>query len=174
MNLNKSETVFSNFGCYFHIYSRTHRHTNIQIFFTMFSKSFQFLISQRNTANPALSLARNYAFKSDLKIKWNRPEKISCIDPRKTGDLEKYVKPDGDRVLFNYVKSDELKQADEMIKEMFTLGQNKRSEQVLIYKSELIDRVRRHGSDYGSCEVKSKFALLQHLRFLLINYRFSC
>jgi hypothetical protein len=39
---------------------------------------------------------------------------------------------------------------------MFTLDKNRRSESVLIYKSEIIDKVRRHESDYGSFEVKSK------------------
>lgn len=57
-------------------------------------KTFNFLVSQRNTWSSSLTLARNYAYKSDLKIKWVRPEKISCIDPRKSGDLEKIEYPD--------------------------------------------------------------------------------
>lgn len=37
--------------------------------------------------NKAISTTiRNYAFKSDLIIKWVRPEKISLTDPRKSGD----------------------------------------------------------------------------------------
>lgn len=31
-------------------------------------------------------MIRNYAFKSDLKIKWVRPEKVMCIKPEKSGD----------------------------------------------------------------------------------------
>lgn len=39
-------------------------------------------------------LSRNYAFKSDLKIKWIRPEKIPCIRPEKSGDLSPMPKFD--------------------------------------------------------------------------------
>jgi small subunit ribosomal protein S15 len=134
----------------------------------LMSKTFQ-LFCQRNAVNSSLALARNYAFKSDLKIKWVGPERIKCIDPRKSGDLDKYEKPEGSRLMYNYEKSEELKQADEMIKEMFTLDKNKRSESVLIYKSEMIDKVRRHGSDYGSVEVKSKLKKTVIIMQLVLN-----
>lgn len=39
-------------------------------------------------ANISIIQVRNYAFKSNLNIKWIRPEKISCINPLKSGDLE--------------------------------------------------------------------------------------
>ncbi len=48
----------------------------------MFSNSIKLI------RNCQLISARNYAFKSDLKIKWNRPEKISCIKPEKSGDKQ--------------------------------------------------------------------------------------
>jgi small subunit ribosomal protein S15 len=124
------------------------------LIFTMFSRTFH--LFSRNSLTSPLSLARNYAFKSDLKIKWVGPERIPCIDSRKTGDLEKFERPEGNLLMANYEKSEELKNADEMIKEMFTLDKNKRSEAVLIYKREMIGSVRRHESDYGSSEVRSK------------------
>lgn len=136
----------------------------------MFSKTFQIfsLISQRNTLNSSLSLARSYAFKSDLKIKWVGPERIKCIDRRKTGDLDKFEQPDGSLLMMNFEKSEELKQADEMIKEMFTLDKNKRFAAVSIYKKEMIDKVKRHESDFGSYEVKSKGNSIKLCNFLKI------
>lgn len=35
-------------------------------------------------------IKRSYAFKSDLKIKWVRPERILCIKPKKSGDLSAF------------------------------------------------------------------------------------
>lgn len=122
----------------------------------MFSKTFNFLVSQRNTWNSSLTLARNYAYKSDLKIKWVRPEKISCIDPRKSGDLDKIEYPDLNQLMIGYEKSEELKHADEMIKEMFSLENNKRKEKVQVYKMGILEKVKRHNLDFGSHEVKSK------------------
>jgi small subunit ribosomal protein S15 len=122
----------------------------------MFSRTLSFLISQRNTVNPSLTIARNYAYKSDLKIKWVRPEKISCIDPKKSGDLDKIEFPNTNEFLIGFEKSEELKKADEMIKELFTLEKSKRKDKVELYKQGLMGTVQRHQLDMGSHEVKSK------------------
>lgn len=51
---------------------------------------------------------RQYAFKSDLKIKWVRPEKIQSIDPIKSGDCSK-LPPVSDKLLVRgFDKSKEL------------------------------------------------------------------
>lgn len=119
-------------------------------------KSFH-LISLRNTGSSALFLSRNFAFKTDLKVKWVRPEKIPCYKPEKSGDLGKFDKPDVKRFMTDFDKSEELKNADELVKNMFTLEQNRRNASVDIYKDELVNKVKRHDLDLGSIEAKSEF-----------------
>lgn len=50
-------------------------------------------------------IVRTYAFKSDLKIKWVRPEKIPSFKPEKSGDLSAMPKIDKSQYLleFRYV-----------------------------------------------------------------------
>lgn len=66
------------------------------------------LINIRHLANPTYSFVRSYAFKSDLKIKWNRPEKIPCIDPAKSGDLSTFEPVSPDTIINKYTNSKEL------------------------------------------------------------------
>ena len=63
----------------------------------------------KTTQNLTLQSARNYAFKSDLKIKWVRPEKISCIKPEKSGDLSQLPPVDSAEFIPEFKKSQELK-----------------------------------------------------------------
>lgn len=51
---------------------------------------------------------RNYAFKSDLKIKWIRPKKIPCIRPEKSGDLSPMPKFDEKSPTVDFRHSKEL------------------------------------------------------------------
>lgn len=61
-------------------------------------------------ANTTRTLARGYAFKSDLKIKWVRPEKISCIRPEKSGDLTAAQVVPPETFLLNFQQCEELKE----------------------------------------------------------------
>lgn len=98
--------------------------------------------------------ARNYAFKSDLKIKWVRPEKIPCIRAEKSGDLER--KPEIDKTLLRYEFRDskELENADENVRKLFTLEFAPTYAVNKVYREGLIDRVKRHELDVGSVEAK--------------------
>lgn len=62
----------------------------------------------RSAASSCLS-TRGYAFKSDLKIKWKRPERILCIKPQKSGDQAPFPELDKSQYLLEYQGSDELK-----------------------------------------------------------------
>lgn len=53
-------------------------------------------------------VVRQYAFKSDLKIKWVRPEKIPCIDPIKSGDCSKLPPVNEKLLIRGFDKSKEL------------------------------------------------------------------
>lgn len=121
----------------------------------MFSKTLNFACL-RNAASPSFNFSRNYAFKTDLKVKWVRPPKISCIKPEKSGDLKAYESPDSKRFLVNFEKSEELKTANDLVKSIFTLENNRRNESVYTVMRETAGLVRRHDHDAGSMETKSK------------------
>lgn len=97
---------------------------------------------------------RTYAFKSDLKIKWIRPEKIPCYKPEKSGDLEGLPKIDKQQVVLDFKNSKELETADENVKKIFSLefAPNKYSNRYII--NSIVDKVKRHEFDGGSAEVK--------------------
>lgn len=53
-------------------------------------------------------ISRNYAFKSDLKIKWVRPEKILSIKPAKSGDKSPIPEIDKSQYMLEFKNSKEL------------------------------------------------------------------
>lgn len=65
-------------------------------------------LSQVRITTNCLS-TRGYAFKSDLKIKWVRPERILCIKPQKSGDQSAFPQLDKSQYLLEYQNSEELK-----------------------------------------------------------------
>lgn len=56
----------------------------------------------------AKQFIRNYAFKSDLKIKWIRPEKVMCIKPEKSGDRSAFPSIDKNEFILEYQNCKEL------------------------------------------------------------------
>ncbi|KAK9879447.1 hypothetical protein WA026_006517 [Henosepilachna vigintioctopunctata] len=102
--------------------------------------------------HPIKTQFREYALKSDLKIKWVRPEKIPCFKPEKSGDLETF--PEIDKKLYqeDFKNCKELKTANELVKKLFTLEFAPRNETVRHYINRTSDKVRRHVNDYGSHE----------------------
>lgn len=56
-----------------------------------------------------VNLVSTRGLKSDLHIKWVRPEKISCWDARKSGDLKPLDKMDMTKFPLEYQNSEELK-----------------------------------------------------------------
>lgn len=131
------------------------------------------LFNIKNAASSSLILSRSYVFPSDLKIKWKRPEWLPCYKPVKTGDLEGFEKPDGSRHMLNYDKSELLKNADELVQNMFKLELNRRGDSVVLAKKEMIKKVQRHDLDLGSIESKSKFFSLYKMNVSIIDSPFS-
>ncbi|KAM7343156.1 28S ribosomal protein S15, mitochondrial [Cochliomyia hominivorax] len=99
-------------------------------------------------------LVRQYAFKSDLKIKWVRPEKIQSIDPIKSGDCSKLPPVSGETLMKGFDKSKELETADNTVRSLFELGNNPNYHTSDYYREQLIKEVQRHPLDYGSMEAK--------------------
>lgn len=97
---------------------------------------------------------REYAFKSDLKIKWVRPEKIACYKPEKSGDLAKLPPLKADELLPEYRDCKELDKADESVKSLFKLSNNASYLTTKFYRDEMVKEVQRHAQDFGSMEAK--------------------
>ncbi|RZB39093.1 Ribosomal S15 domain containing protein [Asbolus verrucosus] len=97
---------------------------------------------------------RTYAFKSDLKIKWVRPEKIPCYKPEKSGDLEGMVDIDKSKPQLMFRESQELATADETVKKLFSLEFAPRNKSTQVYFSEIAEKVKRHPYDVGSVELQ--------------------
>lgn len=115
---------------------------------SLFLKNFSVARSLTKTA------IRTYAFKSDLKIKWVRPEKIPCYKPKKSGDLKPMPEIDKKQFLLEFQNSKELETADELTKKLFTLEFAPRWKMNQVYIKEMVDKVRRHPLDKGSTEAR--------------------
>lgn len=70
------------------------------------------LVCQRNKFMVQSFLPTSRNFKSDLKIKWVRPQKISCIDPRKSGDREPAMYPSEKELPVEFKNSDAVSKYD--------------------------------------------------------------
>ncbi|CAH1981291.1 unnamed protein product [Acanthoscelides obtectus] len=100
------------------------------------------------------TLYRHYAFKSDLKIKWVRPEKIPCYKPAKSGDLESFPGIDKKQPILDFRDSKELETADDNVKKLFSLEFAPQKYTHRVYFHEFVDKVKRHEYDIASIEVK--------------------
>lgn len=72
---------------------------------TVMITTFRSVIRSINSVN----IIPTRTFKSDLHIKWVRPEKIACWDPKKSGDLVPQVPLDMTQTPLEYQESKELK-----------------------------------------------------------------
>uniref|UniRef100_A0A1B6DDL5 Small ribosomal subunit protein uS15m n=1 Tax=Clastoptera arizonana TaxID=38151 RepID=A0A1B6DDL5_9HEMI len=92
------------------------------------------------------------SLKSDLKIKWIRPEPVSCLKPEKSGDLKPREQIDPKSPLLELKTSDELQKSNELVKRIFSLEFNPRRYGVKFSLENSIDSVKRHKLDRSSPE----------------------
>ncbi|XP_040155049.1 28S ribosomal protein S15, mitochondrial [Anopheles arabiensis] len=112
-------------------------------------------LAKLKTLTPSINqIVRTYALKSDLKIKWVRPEKIPCYKPEKSGDLQSLPTFAGTELMKDYRDSKELESANEHVRNLFTIQHNRRREMVENFKEDMVRRVYRHELDYGSIEAQ--------------------
>lgn len=97
---------------------------------------------------------RNYAFKSDLKIKWVRPEKLPFTSRERSGDLAPVQKIDQSQLALEYRNSKELETASDIVRRLFTLEFSPAWKTKQVYIKEMTEKVRRHDLDKGSAEAK--------------------
>lgn len=112
------------------------------------------ILSSSNQTQTLNLLLRNYAFKSDLKIKWVRPEPIPAYKPQKSGDLEPMKKVNPNDLILEFRNSKELQTADENVRKLFTLQFAPKKYTNRVYFADVIEKVKRHDYDVGSIEVK--------------------
>lgn len=132
-------------------------------------------------------LVSTRGLKSDLHIKWVRPEKIACWDPKKSGDLVPLEPLDMTKVPLEYQESEELKtyvttlnmislklpnstwfffsklfcsRANEYVRKVFSCAFMGRRFATQRARKELIDKVKSNHLDFTSCEVQSMLMLL--------------
>lgn len=106
------------------------------------------------TNNFVVSVTRKYAFKSDLKIKWVRPEKIPFYNPAKTGDLETIPEIDKNQPQLRFRNCKELENASDTVKKLCSLEFAPRNQLTKTYFRETVEKVKRHNMDVASIEVK--------------------
>lgn len=73
--------------------------------YTNMITSFRSVVRSVNSINKVTTRG----LKSDLHIKWIRPEKIACWDPKKSGDLQPLEPLDMTKVPLEFQESEELK-----------------------------------------------------------------
>lgn len=134
--------------------------------------TFRSIIRTANVVN----LVSTRGLKSDLHIKWIRPEKINCWDPRKSGDLSSLEPLDMTDVPLEFQESKELKtynidhavipnllflridfchSANEYVRKVFSCGFMGRRSATQLARQRLINKVKSNCLDSTSCEVQS-------------------
>ncbi|CAH1118449.1 unnamed protein product [Phaedon cochleariae] len=116
--------------------------------------NYRFILKEIEKLTLNKTFVRNYAFKSDLKIKWVRPEVIPSYKPGKSGDLGGVPPIEKQQFMLDFKNSKELQTANENVKKLFTLEFAPKKFTNRIYFSSLIEQVKRHDYDVGSIEVK--------------------
>lgn len=100
-------------------------------------------------------VARHYAKQiEDFNIVWNRPVKIRSIRPEKSGDggVKLDIKPTD--LASKYSMSKELEDANDNVKNMFTLQFLPQKITFQLRTEKILDMVKRHQADWGSPEAK--------------------
>uniref|UniRef100_A0A1B6M5X4 Small ribosomal subunit protein uS15m n=1 Tax=Graphocephala atropunctata TaxID=36148 RepID=A0A1B6M5X4_9HEMI len=93
-------------------------------------------------------------FKSALKIKWVRPEPISCILPEMSGDLASLGTMDMSQFPTDFKASKELQSAEESVKRIHTLEFFHRKVLKEEFLTQYVDNVKSHKLDDSSPEVR--------------------
>lgn len=108
-----------------------------------------------------LTQTRNYpGMKHELydHIQWVRPAKIPSTEPVKSGDLVPIKTPSKDELIIPLRRrpSELLENINELTKKVLSVEMNPRKKLVGLVVEEMIDRVKRHDTDWGSMESKCK------------------
>ncbi|CAG4933125.1 unnamed protein product [Colias eurytheme] len=92
--------------------------------------------------------------KQQINVKWVRPEYIPSYKPEKSGDLEALPTNIESSCGIDYAACEEIKDAPEAVKKIFSIAHLGRKEYKEFMKKDLIDRVRRHKYDEFTTETR--------------------
>ncbi|XP_023947092.1 28S ribosomal protein S15, mitochondrial [Bicyclus anynana] len=96
----------------------------------------------------------NQLVKPLVNIKWTRPQAIPAYNPEKSGDLEGLPNIPDNSLGKEYSLCEEIKDAPESVKKIFSVGHLGKKEYNALVKQELMDRVKRHEYDERTAETR--------------------
>ncbi|XP_026755022.1 28S ribosomal protein S15, mitochondrial [Galleria mellonella] len=108
---------------------------------------------------------QNRGIKHQVKLKWVRPPYVPAYKPERSGDLESMPEIPPTALGKDYALSDEIKDAPEAVKKIFSVAHLGQKEYNALVTKELIDRVRRHNYDENTAETRIA-RLTGHIRCL--------
>ncbi|CAK1541678.1 unnamed protein product [Leptosia nina] len=97
---------------------------------------------------------QNRGIKQQVDIKWVRPDYVPAYKPERSGDLEGLPKDTVKFTALDFSLSDEIKDAPEAVKKIFSVAHLGRKEYRTLVQKDLIDRVRRHKYDENTSETR--------------------
>ncbi|KAL0818328.1 hypothetical protein ABMA28_008810 [Loxostege sticticalis] len=114
------------------------------------------------------SIIQCRGIKHQVKIKWVRPEYVPSYKPEKSGDLEPISSFPPDTLGKDYALSEEIKDAPEAVKKIFSIAHLGQKEYNVLVKNDLMERVKRHKYDDHTSE--SRIARITgHIRCLQLT-----
>ncbi|CAH0595070.1 unnamed protein product [Chrysodeixis includens] len=113
----------------------------------------------------ACTVVQSRGIKHTVNVKWVRPDYVPSYKPEKSGDLEGLPPIPESALGKDYALSEEIKDASEAVKKIFSVGHLGRKEYNVLVKKEMMDRVKRHQYDQGSAETKIAY-LTGQIRYL--------
>ncbi|XP_038217407.1 28S ribosomal protein S15, mitochondrial [Zerene cesonia] len=99
-------------------------------------------------------LIQHRGVKQLVNVKWVRPEYVPSYKPEKSGDLEGLPSDADSSCGIDYALSEEIKDAPEDVKKIFSIAHLGRKEYKEFIKNDLINRVRRHKYDEFTTETR--------------------
>ncbi|XP_068623724.1 small ribosomal subunit protein uS15m [Battus philenor] len=105
------------------------------------------------------------SIKHQVNIKWVRPEYVPAYKAERSGDLEALPPIPESALGQDYALSEEIKNAPEAVKKIFSVAHLGRKEYNTLVKSHYIDKVKRHQYDEFTAETRIA-RLTGHIRCL--------
>ncbi|XP_053617455.1 small ribosomal subunit protein uS15m [Plodia interpunctella] len=99
-------------------------------------------------------LIQSRGIKNQVKVKWVRPPYVPAYKAERSGDLEGLPPIPTDAVAKEYAQSEEIKDASDAVKKIFSVAHMGQKEYNALVIQELIDRVRRHNYDERTAETR--------------------
>ncbi|XP_013184200.1 small ribosomal subunit protein uS15m [Amyelois transitella] len=94
------------------------------------------------------------SIKNQVKAEWVRPPYVPAYKPERSGDLEGLPPIPTEAIAKEYAECDEMKEASEAVKKIFSVAHLGQKEYHALVIKELIDRVKRHNYDDDTEETK--------------------